>query len=150
AHRATTGPDRPVVGRIEIPQRSSLLPCPGVLFFGRKHGRHWAVKRREFITLLGGATVAWPLAARAQQMRSPYRIGFLGLLPGENTSAFMKSFLERLNELGYREGYNMIFDYRSAEGVPERLPQLAADAVRASPDVLVTGMGTLAAKAAKA
>src|SRR5262249_58794492 len=52
--------------------------------------------------------------------------------------------------LGYREGHNMIFDYRSAEGAAERLPQLAADAVRASPDVLITGMGTLAAKAAKA
>src|SRR5262245_39869333 len=98
------------------------------------------IKRREFIGALGGAA-AWPLAASAQQMRSPYRIGFLGLLPGENSSTFMKSFLERLNELGYREGYNMVLDYRSAEGAPERLPQLAADAVRASPDVLVTGMG---------
>jgi ABC-type uncharacterized transport system substrate-binding protein len=49
----------------------------------------------------------------------------------------MKPFLERLNELGYREGDNMIFDYRSAEGASERLPQLAADAVRAHPDVLV-------------
>jgi ABC-type uncharacterized transport system substrate-binding protein len=107
------------------------------------------MKRREFITLLGGAAAAWPLSARAQQTHGPYRIGFLGLLPGENTSTFMKSFLERLNELGYREGYNMIFDYRSAEGAPERLPQLAADAVRASPDVLVTGFGTLVAMAAK-
>jgi putative ABC transport system substrate-binding protein len=107
------------------------------------------IRRREFVFTLGGAAAACPLAARAQHVRSHYRIGFLGLLPGENTSTFMKSFLERLNELGYREGYNMIFDYRSAEGAPERLPQLAADAVRASPDVLVTGMGTLAAKAAK-
>jgi putative ABC transport system substrate-binding protein len=107
------------------------------------------IERRKFLATLGGAAAAWPLAARAQQVRSPYRIGFLGLLPGENTSTFMKSFLERLNELGYREGYNMIFDYRSAEGAPERLPQLAADAVRASPDVLVTGFGTLVAKAAK-
>jgi ABC-type uncharacterized transport system substrate-binding protein len=106
--------------------------------------------RRDFVTLLGSAAAAWPLAARAQQMRGPYRIGFLGLLPGENTSTFMKSLLERLNELGYREGDNMIFDYRSAEGASERLPQLAADAVRARPDVLITGMGTLAAKAAKA
>ena len=56
------------------------------------------MKRRDFITLLSGAA-AWPLVARAQQMRSPYRIGFLGLLPSENTSTFMKSFLERLNEL---------------------------------------------------
>jgi putative ABC transport system substrate-binding protein len=107
------------------------------------------VRRRQFITLLGGA-VAWPLAARAQQMRGPYRLGFLGLLPDERTTTFMKSLLERLNELGYREGHNMIFDYRSAEGASERLPQLAADAVRAAPDVLIAGMGTLAAKAAKA
>jgi len=107
------------------------------------------VRRRKFITLLGGAA-AWPLAARAQQMRGPYRLGFLGLLPDERTTTFMKSLLERLNELGYREGHNMIFDYRSAEGASERLPQLAADAVRAAPDVLITGMGTLAAKAAKA
>jgi ABC-type uncharacterized transport system substrate-binding protein len=106
------------------------------------------VRRRVFITLLGGAA-AWSRAARAQQMRSPYRIVFLGLLPGENTT-FMKSLLERLNELGYRQGQNMIFDYRSAEGVPERLPQLAAAAVRANPDVLIAGFGTLTAKAAKA
>jgi len=109
------------------------------------------IRRRQFIIILvSGAAALSPLAAHAQQMRSPYRIGFLGLLPGENTSTSMKSLLERLNELGYREGDNMIFDYRSAEGTSERLPQLAADAVRASPDVLVTGMGTLAAKAAKA
>jgi putative ABC transport system substrate-binding protein len=107
------------------------------------------LRRREFMTLVGGAAVAWPLTVRAQQIRSPYRIGFMGLLPGENTSTVMKSLLERLNELGYREGDNMIFDYRSAEGAPERLPQLAADAVRAAPDVLITGIGTLAAKAAK-
>src|SRR5262245_60050877 len=83
-------------------------------------------------------------------MRTPYRLGYLGLLDDEKTTTFMKSFLDRLNELGYREGHNMIFDYRSAEGASERLPQLAADAVRAAPDVLITGMGTLAAKAAKA
>src|SRR5262245_53301668 len=107
------------------------------------------LKRRDFVTLLGSAAVAWPLAAGAQSTRGPYRIVFLGLLPGENTT-FMKSLLERLNELGYRQGQNLIFDYRSAEGVAERLPQLAADAVRANPDVLIAGFGTLAAKAAKA
>ena len=106
------------------------------------------MRRREFLAYLAG-TAACPLAAHAQQMRAPYRIGFLGLLPSESTSTFMKSFLERLNELGYREGYNMIFDHRAADGAPERLPQLAADAVRASPDVLVTGFGTVVAKAAK-
>jgi putative ABC transport system substrate-binding protein len=105
------------------------------------------LRRRQFMSLLAGAVAGWPLTAQAQQVRS--RIGFLELLSRENTTTFMKAFLERLNELGYREGYNMIFDYRSAEGAPERLPQLAADAVRASPDVLVTGFGTLVAKAAK-
>ena len=85
--------------------------------------------------------------ARATDAQCFYR--FSGTT-SRRTSTFMKSFLERLNELGYREGDNMIFNCRSAEGAPERLPQLAADAVRAHPDVLVTGMGTLAAKAAKA
>ena len=68
------------------------------------------MRRRDFIKSLGGLAVAWPLTARAQQMRGPYRLGFLGLLPDERTTTFMKSLLKRLNELGYREGHNMIFD----------------------------------------
>jgi putative ABC transport system substrate-binding protein len=62
----------------------------------------------------------------------------------------MKALLERLHELGYSEGANLIFEYRSAEGRPERLDQLAMQLVQAKPDVLVAGFGTLAAKAAKA
>jgi putative ABC transport system substrate-binding protein len=62
----------------------------------------------------------------------------------------MKAFLERLHELGYSEGKNMTFEYRSGEGRPERLPQLALELVRARPDVLIAGFGTLAAQAAKA
>jgi putative ABC transport system substrate-binding protein len=58
--------------------------------------------------------------------------------------------LQRLHELGYSEGKSMIFEYRSSDGRPERLPQLAAEIVRANPDVLITGFGTLTAKAAKA
>jgi putative ABC transport system substrate-binding protein len=61
-----------------------------------------------------------------------------------------RSVLERLNELGYRQGQNMTFDYRSAEGQSDRLPSLAREMVRANPDVLITGFGTLTAKAAKA
>jgi hypothetical protein len=57
------------------------------------------LKQRDFVTLLGSAAVAWPLAAGAQSTRGPYRVVFLGLLPGENTT-FMKWLLERLNELG--------------------------------------------------
>jgi putative tryptophan/tyrosine transport system substrate-binding protein len=107
------------------------------------------MRRREFVVLLSGAA-AWPLAARAQQQGAKYyRIGYLALLPGEDTT-LMKPLLERLHELGYAEGENMIFEYRSAEDHPERLSKLAAELVQASPNVLIAGFGTLAAKAAKA
>ena len=96
------------------------------------------LKRREVITLLGGAAVAWPLAARAQQPAKSYRVAYLALLAGQD-SAVVK---QRLDELGYSEGKNLIFDFRSAEGQSERLPQLAADFVRTNPDVLIAGFGT--------
>jgi putative ABC transport system substrate-binding protein len=107
------------------------------------------VRRREFISLLGGAAVAWPLAARAQQPGQSYRVSFLALVPGED-GTLMKALLERLHELGYVEGQNMTFEYRSAEGRPERLRSLAMELVQANPDVLIAGFGTLAAQAAKA
>jgi putative ABC transport system substrate-binding protein len=109
------------------------------------------LKRRDFITLLGGAAAtAWPLAGRAQQSGGkPFRIGYLALIPGEDKT-LMKALLERLNELGYREGVNMVVDYRSAEGHPERLGPLATELVAAKPDALIAGFGTLAAQATKA
>jgi putative tryptophan/tyrosine transport system substrate-binding protein len=107
------------------------------------------IRRRNFIALLGGAAVTWPRATPAQTPAKSYRIGYLALLSGEDTT-LMKPLLERLHELGYVEGKNMIFEYRSAEDHPERLPQLAVDLARADPDVLIAGFGTLAAKAAKA
>ena len=103
------------------------------------------MKRRKFITLLGGAA-AWPLAARAEQSARPYHVAYLALLAGRD-SLVVK---QRLDELGYTEGKNLIFDFRSAEGRSERLPQLAAELVRTSPDVIVAGFGTLAAQAAQA
>jgi len=103
------------------------------------------MKRRDFITLLGGAA-AWPLAARAEQSARPYHVAYLALLAGRD-SLVVK---QRLDELGYTEGKNLIFDFRSAEGRSERLPQLAAELVRTSPDVIVAGFGTLAAQAAQA
>ncbi len=107
------------------------------------------VTRRTFLGTLAGALLAAPLAAEAQHATKTHRISFLALTPGEDTS-LMKALLEHLHELGYREGRNMTFEYRSAEGRPERLPQLATELVRARPDVLIAGFGALAAQAAKA
>jgi putative ABC transport system substrate-binding protein len=90
---------------------------------------------------------AWPLAARAQSGVKSHRVSFLALVPREDET-LMKALLERLHELGYSEGTNLIFEYRSAEGRPDRLGQLAMELVQAKPDVLVAVFGTLAAKAA--
>jgi putative ABC transport system substrate-binding protein len=105
------------------------------------------MRRRDFICVLSGV-VALPLTARAQQPEKSYRVAYLALLPGEDTT-LAKPFLERLQELGYHEGKNITLLYRSADGRPERLPELAVELVQARPDILVTGFGTLAAKAAK-
>jgi putative ABC transport system substrate-binding protein len=104
------------------------------------------MRRRNFIALLGGAAVGWPLAARAQQAAKSYRVAYLALA-GNQDAVIVK---QRLGELGYSEGKNLIFDVRSAEGQLERLPQLAAESVRTNPDVIVTGFGTETAKAAQA
>jgi putative ABC transport system substrate-binding protein len=105
------------------------------------------MRRRDFICVLSGA-VALPLTAGAQQREKSYRVAYLALLPGEDTT-LAKPFLAQLQELGYKEGKNVTLVYRSADGRPERLPELAAELVQAMPDILVTGFGTLAAKAAK-
>ena len=93
------------------------------------------MKRREFITLLGGAAAAWPLAARAQQPRAA-RVGalYIGLADGE---LFKKELQEGLRELGYVAGQNIEFDFRSADGKADRLPALAAELVRLKVDVIV-------------
>src|SRR5262245_41567095 len=105
--------------------------------------------RRIGLAVVLALSLLSQLAAEAQQALKIYRIGFLALVSGEDTG-LMKALLERLHELGYSEGKNMAVEYRSADGRPERLPQLAMDLVRAKPDVLIAGFGTLAAKAAKA
>src|SRR5262245_3955794 len=104
------------------------------------------MKRRDFIALIGGAAAFVPLAARAQQAAKTHRVAYLALL-GEQDAATVK---HRLNELGYTEGKNLIFDFHSAAGQLDRLPQLAAELVKAGPDVIVTGFGTATAKAAQA
>jgi putative tryptophan/tyrosine transport system substrate-binding protein len=94
------------------------------------------VKRRTFITLLRGAAVAWPLAARAQQAKLP-RVGvlYIGIADAES---FKKEVREGLHELGYVEGQNVAFEFRSAEGQLDRLSALAAELVRLKVDVIVT------------
>jgi putative tryptophan/tyrosine transport system substrate-binding protein len=104
------------------------------------------MRRIGLAVALGFALAA--SVAEAQQSGKVWRIGYLALTPGENTS-LMKALLERLHELGYSEAKNLTFEYRSAEGRPERLPQLAMELVRSNPDVLIAGFGTLAAQAAK-
>lgn len=104
------------------------------------------MKRRE---LLGGAALALSRAAEAQQSERSYRVSYLALLPDEDVT-LAKLLFQRLQELGYRLGKNLVLNYRSAEGRPERLAELAAELMQARPDILVAGFGTLAAKAAAA
>ena len=94
-------------------------------------------KRREFITLLGGAAAAWPLAARAQQAKLP-TIGFLGAGTASAMSQWTAAFVQRLRELGWVEDRTIAIHYRWAEGRTERLAEIAAEFVRLKVDVIVT------------
>jgi putative ABC transport system substrate-binding protein len=108
------------------------------------------MKRRELITLLGGAAVTWPLVARAQQPAKTFRIGFLGLPTAESLPKRPEAFRAGLRDLGYQEGKNIVIEYRWADGEYDRLPALIAELVRLPVDVIVTHgtPGTLAAKQA--
>jgi putative ABC transport system substrate-binding protein len=106
------------------------------------------MRRREFITLLGGATAAWPLAARAQQPGRLPTVGFLGPLASSAMSQWTAAFVQRLRELGWIEGRTVEIEYRWGEGRSERFPEIVAELVRLKVSVIVTG-GTAAVIAAK-
>jgi putative ABC transport system substrate-binding protein len=110
------------------------------------------MKRRAFITLLGGAVAGWPVTARAQQSAKVARIGFLGGESAVESASRVEGFRLGLRDLGYIDGTNAVITYRWAEGNYERLPGLAAELVRSGVDVIVTGgtPGSLAAKQATA
>jgi putative ABC transport system substrate-binding protein len=107
------------------------------------------VKRRQFISLLGGAAAAWPLAARAQQSAKLPTIGYLGASTPSLDSHRVGAFVQRLRELGWIEGRTVTIEYRWSEGRSERYPEIAAEFVRLKVDVIVaTGAGVPAAKQA--
>ena len=105
------------------------------------------MRRRAFITLLGGAA-AWPLAARAQQASKVHRIGFLGSATAAGSAKPVESLRTGLREFGYVEGTNIGMEFRRAEGIYDRLAHLAAELIATNVDVLITH-GTPGTRVAK-
>src|SRR5215510_3098542 len=103
-----------------------------------KHRIQFLRRRREFITLIVGGAVAWPLAARAQQAGKVPIIGFLGATTPGGQSQLTAAFVQRLRELGWIEGRTVAIEYRWAEGHSERFAEFAAEFVRLKVDVILT------------
>jgi len=96
------------------------------------------LKRREFITLLGGATAAWPLAARAQQRERVRKVGVLSAVDDQNNKLRLAAFQQRLQQLGWTDGNDVQIDYRFAEGTLQSYRKDAAELVALAPDVILT------------
>jgi putative ABC transport system substrate-binding protein len=106
------------------------------------------LKRRDFITLLGGIAAAWPLAARAQQSKNIPRLCFLTFDPGTLRTTRFETFFATLRDLGYVDGQTINIDYLSADGRGERFPALAAECLRLNADIIIVST-TPATQAAK-
>ena len=106
------------------------------------------MKRREFITLLGGAAATWSLATHARAQAKIPRVGFMGNSSAALEANLVGAFREGLRELGYEEGHNIVIEYRWADGKYERFPALVTELIAAKVDVIVTA-GTPAALAVK-
>ena len=131
--------------------QGSLTVCEGPETPRLTSGAAASLTEWESLVSEGRYAEALGVASRATaQKAKSFTIAYLALLPGEDRTTFMLEFAHRLNELGYIDGQNLRFVYRSAEGRPELLAGLASDLIRMKPDVLVTGFGTVAAKAGKA
>jgi len=119
--------------------------------FCEDEGAICCMKRREFITLLGGTMLVWPCAARAQQPEKRPAIGFLSANTASAQKQWTEAFVQRLRELGWIDGRTVAIEYRWAEGQSERYSELAAELVRLKVDVIVTsGAAVTAARQASA
>src|SRR5262245_59010746 len=107
------------------------------------------IRRREFITLLGGAVAAWPVAADAQQPALPV-IGFLNPTTSEALTGPMRGLRQGLKDAGYVEGENLTIEYRWADNQPEQLQAMAADLVRRRVSLIVAAGGGMEPRDAKA
>ena len=127
------GQSRPIFAAMQkaFPARQ----CDKILSSAR---RTKPMRRREFITLLGGAAAAWPLDARAQQPGKRPTIGFLGTATPSGMSRWTAALAQRLGELGWIEGRTVAIEYRWAEGRPERYAEIVAEFVSRRVDVIVT------------
>ena len=96
------------------------------------------IRRREFITGFAGAAAAWPCVVRAQHATKHYRIRMPETTSPTSNAANLNAFRQRLQELGYVEGRNLVIDYRSAEGRPDRFPALATELVNLKADLITT------------